>query len=113
MKKLLIVFLLLILPVTAQAMDVTLGWSANTEPNLAGYVVYHGIEAGKYISKEDAGNVTEYTITSLDPNRTHFFVVTAKSDNGFESLPSNEVNTLKSPNLGFKEVVRIIIEVPQ
>lgn len=74
------------------AADVTLQWDANTEPDLAGYKIYHGTESGVYGEPIDAGNVTEYTVTGLE-ERQYFFVVTAHDTEGLESDYSNEVFT--------------------
>lgn len=77
----------------AFATDVTLQWAANTEPDLAGYNVYHGVESGVYNTPIWVGDVTEYTMTGLQAGVFHFFVVTAVDNEipALESDYSNEV----------------------
>jgi hypothetical protein len=90
------------------AKDVTLGWDANTEPDLAGYKVYYktgssgepyngtGADQGPSPRTLSVGSLGDpnnpaYTLTGLDDNETYYFVVTASNDEGFESDYSNEV----------------------
>ena len=92
------------------ALDVTLAWDANTEPDLAGYVIYYGTEPSDAYDGVGAANgdspidmpldqdedpdpsVVQFTVYDL-PEGTHFFVVTAYNTEGFESGYSNEVST--------------------
>ena len=85
------------------AMDVTLAWDANTEPNLAGYKIYYdsdcsgepydGIGAVEGASPIDVENITEFTLHGLPNGQVHYFAVTAYNDEGLESGYSNEVST--------------------
>ena len=84
------------------AMDVTLQWDANTEPELEGYLLYYGTgskgdryegtRAAEGDSPIDVGDVTEFTLHDLPDGEVHFFVVTAYSADGTESDHSNEVD---------------------
>ncbi len=86
------------------AMDITLAWDANTEPNLAGYKVYYdtdgsgapysGAGAAEGDSPIDVGNVTEFTLSDLVDGEVHFFAVTAYNNEDLESGYSNEVDAL-------------------
>ena len=86
------------------AMDITLAWDANTEPNLAGYMIYYdtdgsgepydGTGAMEGDAPIDVGNVTEFTLHDLSDGEVHFFAVTAYNDEGLESGYSNEVDAL-------------------
>jgi len=101
------------------ALGITLAWDANSETDLAGYRIYYkpgssgGGQLGNYPGKgategdspitmglnddEDPDpRVVECTIHGLDPETTYFFVVTAFSNAGLESGPSNEVYTQAS-----------------
>lgn len=88
---------------SSHAMEVTLEWDANTEPDLAGYRVYYktgssgppydGAGATEDGSPIDIGNDTTYTVHGLNDSITYFFVVTAYDTEGLESEYSNEVNT--------------------
>jgi VCBS repeat-containing protein len=75
----------------AYGRDVTLAWSPNSEPDLAGYKLYYGTESGIYSQTNDVGNVTEYTVTGLDAGRSYFFALSAYDTEGLESVPSSEV----------------------
>ncbi len=102
----------------SHALDVTLAWDANAEPDLAGYNLYYktgssgppynGTGALEGNSPIDVGNVTEFTIHGLSNGVTYFFVVTAYDTEGLESAYSNEVSTsgvstisITSPQDGF------------
>jgi len=93
------------------AMDVTLGWNANTESDLAGYKVYYktgssgppyngtGADQGPSprtlsIGALDDPNNPTYTLTGLGNNEVYFFAVTAYDDGGLESDYSTDVNVL-------------------
>jgi List-Bact-rpt repeat protein/fibronectin type III domain protein len=78
---------------SATSKSTTLQWAANQESDLAGYRVYHGTTSGSYGSPQDAGKATSYQYTNLEPNKTHYFSVTAFDHSGNESDPSPEVNT--------------------
>lgn len=75
-------------PVTGSA---TLDWSPNTEPDLAGYRVYHGTAPGSYGPAVDVGLATTYTVSDL-PAGTHYFTVTAYDAAGNESARATEVS---------------------
>jgi len=90
---------------TGYAMDVTLEWDANAEPDLAGYKVYYDTDSGHpYDGTEaDEGNsgqievdedTTFITLHGLPDSEVYFFVVTAYDTEGLESDYSNEVATL-------------------
>ncbi len=75
-------------PVTGSA---TLDWAPNTEPDLAGYRVYHGTASGSYGPAVDVGLATTYTISNLRAG-THYFTVTAYDSSGNESARAVEVS---------------------
>lgn len=70
----------------------TLTWTANTEPDLAGYKLYVGTQSGVYGPPIMLGNVTSHQITNLTYGITYFFSVTAIDTAGNESPHSAEVN---------------------
>lgn len=74
----------------AQTVPVTLAWDANSESDLAGYVLSYGRRPRQYTGSVTVGLVTEHTI-QLDANVTFYFVVKALNTRGVTSLPSNEV----------------------
>ncbi len=70
---------------------VKVSWSANAEPDLAGYRVYYGHTSGNYSNKVDVGNQTSYEFTGLVSGQTYYIVTTSYDSAGNESPFSNEV----------------------
>jgi hypothetical protein len=74
---------------------VTLTWTANVEPDLAGYKIYIGTASGTYNYPGSAfviGKVTSYTASNLPNGQTYFFAMSAYDSAGNESLLSAEVS---------------------
>jgi hypothetical protein len=78
-------------PPTTTSTAASLSWSAADDSTVAGYKVYMGSSAGAYGPPITVGNVTSYVINNLAIG-TYYFVVTAYTSTGAESLPSNEVS---------------------
>ncbi len=78
---------------SAYADDVTLQWSPNSEPDLAGYRVFHREEDQSYNHTNPSweGTDTTCTIYNLDETKSYYFVIRAFDNEGFESGDSNEV----------------------
>ena len=74
------------------AMDVTLAWDHNTEPDLAGYKVYYGLGSRNYDHVIEVGNSTSCVVTGLEQGQTYFFAATAVNTANLESDFSNEVS---------------------
>jgi Fibronectin type III domain len=75
--------------------NVTLTWTANGEPDLAGYKVYVGTASGTYDAPGSAfvtGKVTSYTVSNLPKGQTYFFAISAYDSAGNESALSSEVS---------------------
>jgi hypothetical protein len=69
----------------ADAATVTLGWDANSEPDLEGYVIYR-----------NTGDLTDplhpkITLTGLNEGQEHYIALTAYNTEGVESNFSNDV----------------------
>ena len=89
----------------ALAIDYTLAWDANEEPNVEGYKIYYSADCpgppynGLHPfyphsdSPIDVRNVTEYTLHDLEEGVVYYFVVTAYDSEGNESGYSNQVST--------------------
>jgi hypothetical protein len=92
-----LLFLLAFSPTTVAASELTLAWDPNTEDDLAGYKVYYGIQSGNYDSIIDVGNVTQYTVTDLEPETRYYFAVTAYDTSLNESGFSEEVSGVTDP----------------
>lgn len=81
------------LATTAKAATIALKWDASPEPAVVGYRVLVGEQPGTYDRAIDVGNVTEYTLSGLEPDRRFYFAVRAYTAAGVESEPSSEVTT--------------------
>ncbi len=75
------------LPAAAQ----TIVWDANTESNLAGYLVLSGTQPGAYSTRTDAGLATSLAISGIDVTKNTYFVVQAYTSDGVLSGFSKEV----------------------
>jgi hypothetical protein len=75
------------------AIDITLQWAPNNEPNLAGYRVFYREESQSYNYLDPCWETIDpiCTIYDLDETKTYYFVVRAFDTNGLESANSNEV----------------------
>jgi hypothetical protein len=75
--------------------SVTLTWTANGEPDLAGYKIYVGTASGTYNLPGAPfliGKVTSYTLSNLPKGQTYFFAMSAQDSAGNESVLSAEVS---------------------
>ncbi len=89
--------LLALYPVRSAANILTLAWDPNREYDLAGYKIYFGIQSGDYDSVIDVGNITQYTVTDLDPETQYYLALTAYDTSYNESEFSEEVSGLSNP----------------
>ena len=76
-------------PTTGSA---NLTWTANTEPDLAGYKVHIGTQPGIYNPPITLGTVTTYTATNLTSGKTYYFCVSAFDSAGNDSPCSAEIS---------------------
>ena len=102
MKKLLVTFVLCLIPALAGASTVVLTWNPNTDANLAGYKVYYANAntqpfVGTGATQGASGAVTVLkgtntaTLSGLDPTKPYYMAVTAYNTAGQESIYSNIV----------------------
>ncbi len=87
-----IALLVFSIPNSSGSTQVTLEWSPNSEPDLAGYKLFCR-EQGQnydYANPSWEGTDTTCTIYDLDETKTYFFVVRAVDTEGFQSSDSNE-----------------------
>ncbi len=75
------------------AMDITLQWSPNNEPDLVGYKVFYREAGQPYNYNAPYWECTEpkCTIYDLDITKTYYFIVRAFDSDGNTSGNSNEV----------------------
>ncbi|CAB1058305.1 hypothetical protein D1BOALGB6SA_3061 [Olavius sp. associated proteobacterium Delta 1] len=86
-----IVSCLILFPVIAHCTPVSLAWDANSESDLAGYILYYGTSSGNYTNSIDVGNNIEYTTPDLQDGVTYYFAVTAYNLDDIESNYSQEL----------------------
>lgn len=84
----------------AYAAEVQLAWDANTESDLAGYIVLIGTQSGVYTqSMEVAPSTPQAEVSSLATGATYYFAVRAFNTAGLQSGLSNEVSVALGPVL--------------
>lgn len=88
-----LIFLSFCLVTTVHAIDITLQWTPNNEPDLAGYRSFYREEGQSYDYEHPYWESIDpvCTIYDLDETKTYYFVVRAFDTNGLESADSNEV----------------------
>ena len=79
-------------PTTVTTGSAGLSWTANTEPDLAGYKVYIGTQSKLYNPPITLGTVTAYTATNLASGKTYYFCISALDNAGNESPCSTEAS---------------------
>ena len=80
-------------PVRGQVpLTVTVGWRANTEPDLAGYHIYYGPQTNAFTNRVTVGpNATNATIGPLVPGANYWLAMTAFNTAALESLPTRSL----------------------
>ena len=81
------------IPASAFCGQVTLAWTQNTEPDIAGYRIFCREENSVYTFTSPLweGVGTRLTITDLEDDAGYYFLVRSYTKSGIESLNSNEV----------------------
>lgn len=80
--------------------SVSVTWNASTTSGLAGYNVYRGTVSGGPYSRITSTPTTalQFTDNAVTAGQTYFYVVTAVSGSGVESVTSNEMKvTVPTP----------------
>jgi parallel beta-helix repeat protein len=89
------------LTATAGDGSVLLGWTANTEPDLAGYTIYRSTSTGGPFSVIVCGLTdVAYTDVAVDDGTTYYYMVTAADTSVNESAASAEVSATPQTNRG-------------
>ena len=77
----------------ASAATVEVTWTPNSEPDIAGYIVFYGTSSQQYFASIDVGNQTSLQFVVPDPTMRYFFAVRAYTTAGLQSELSAEVST--------------------
>jgi hypothetical protein len=84
--------LLFLLSGNARGAEVHLEWDANTETDLAGYVIYYGTRSGSYTFSTDLDKKhTDCIVTGLTEGQTYYFAATAYDTSNNHSGYSEEL----------------------
>ena len=89
-------FLLATLATLASAQKVALAWDASLSPDVVGYRIHFGTNAGNYSFVTNVGLVRTQTVVLPHTGRW-FFAATAVDANGMESPFSNQVQWEAKP----------------
>jgi len=94
--KRLLIILILLSALISHPQKVRLAWDASPSPDVIGYRIYFGTNAGNYTFVTNAGLVLTQRI-ALPHTGRWFFAATAMDTNGLESDFSNEVQWEAKP----------------
>jgi hypothetical protein len=72
--------------------QVTLGWTASSDPMVVGYYLYYGTATGVYANKIDVGTNTVFTVSGLVAGTTNYFTATSYYATRVESAYVPEVS---------------------
>ena len=85
---------LLAMPRLSAAGSLSIAWDANTESDLAGYLVHYGTRPGAYDDVIDVGAQTSITIPNLTGGQRYYLAVKAYNASGLASTTSAEVSAI-------------------
>ncbi|MCJ7554980.1 MAG: T9SS type A sorting domain-containing protein [Ignavibacteriaceae bacterium] len=81
---------------------IDVSWSANFEPDIAGYKIYWGLVSQlPYLNSEDVGNVTNYSIEGLSGGS--YFVTLTAYDNDAASITDNLITIVNEKQISGNE----------
>ena len=85
-------------PTNSLAGQATLAWDPPyISADVTGYMIHYGTASGTYSQSGDVGNATSYTVSNLSDGQKYYFAVTAYNAVGYQSVYSNEVSLMTSP----------------
>jgi hypothetical protein len=71
--------------------QVTMGWTASSDPTVTGYYLYYGTATGVYTNKVNVGTNTTFTVAGLVLGTTYYFASTSYNGAASESVYSSEI----------------------
>jgi hypothetical protein len=83
---------------SSHAVQLSLEWNANSEPDVTGYKLHYGTQSRSYSNVINVGKTISYTVTGLLEGTTYYFALTAYNVSGLESAYSSEVSTTSTPS---------------
>lgn len=95
-RKVFVFLIFAMLATSAGASTISILWEPSPSTDVVGYAIYYGNKSGDYSTRIDAGNQTNLTFQPT-AGSNYFFVVTAYTSEGLESLPSNEASFQPEP----------------
>ena len=93
----LLVLLASLQPATARAAALTVAWSPNPDPYIAGYILHYGTQSGVYTTHVDVGNQTVFIAAGLTGGQRYYFAVQAYSTTNVKSALSSELSGVAPP----------------
>jgi hypothetical protein len=93
LRSFLLVLVFLAAAVRVDAATVTIAWNANSEPDLARYLVGYRTSPTASETVVSVGLTTTWSLTTATPGSTYYFRVYAENQSGLRSAPSAEVST--------------------
>lgn len=75
----------------AEAATVSLSWNANPESNISAYLVSYGFSSQSYTNTVNNGTNTSFSLASLSPGQTVYFIVKAQNSEGLLSGSTEEL----------------------
>lgn len=84
-------------PSVGSSHSVTLVWRASSSAGVIGYNVYRGVQPGSFALLHSMQNGTQYVDTAVQGGSTYYYIVTAVSSTGVESLSSNVAQAAVPP----------------
>lgn len=77
------------LPVPGSPHAVTLSWQPSSSSGVIGYNVYRGMQPGSFGLLRSMQTGTQFVDSAVQDGNTYYYIVTAVSSTGGESLSSN------------------------
>lgn len=84
-------------PSAASSHSVTLSWQPSSSSDVVGYNVYRGVQPGNFALLRSMQSGTRYVDTAIQDGNTYYYIVTAVSSTGDESLSSNVAEAIVAP----------------